>query len=80
MLYDHPISLLHVKQPHDGFLTALITGVPSRMDQPYCVGLQNLAPQQFIARGRDCQTRETSQFFRSLRNRVERHDWLVVVP
>jgi len=51
MLYGHPISLLHVKQPLDSFLTVLgITGVPSRGDQPYSVGLQKLAPQQFIAR------------------------------
>ena len=45
MLYDHPISLLHVKQPHDTFLSVLvITGLPSRGDLPYGVGIQELAP------------------------------------
>ena len=59
MLYGQTISLLHVKQPHVSFLTVLIiTGVPSRGDHPYIVGLQKLAPQQFIARGRNCQTLE----------------------
>ena len=56
MFYDHPIGLLHVKQPHDSFLTLLvITGVPSRGDQTYSVLLQKRAPQQFIAGGRDLQ-------------------------
>ena len=51
MLYGHLISLLHVKQPHDSFLTVLvITGVPSCGDQPYSVGLQKLTPQHLIAR------------------------------
>ena len=55
MFHDHPIGLLHVKQPHDSFLTAfIITGLPSRGDQPYSVGIQKLAPQNFIACGRDC--------------------------
>jgi hypothetical protein len=59
ILYGHPISLLHVKQPHDSFITVLvITGVPSRGDQPYSVGLQKLAPKQFIPRVRDCQRLE----------------------
>ena len=59
MLYDHTISLLHVKQPHDMFLTVLvITGLPSRGDQPYSVGLQKRAPQHFIACDRDCQRLE----------------------
>jgi len=49
--YDHTISHLHVKQPHDSFRTVIVvTGVPSRGDQPYSVGLQKLAPQHFIAR------------------------------
>ena len=35
MLYGYPVGLLHVKQPHDSFLTVLvITVVPSRGDQP----------------------------------------------
>jgi len=56
MLYDHPNSLLLVKHPHDKFLTVLvITGVPSRADQPYCDGHKKVVPQHFIARGRDCQ-------------------------
>jgi len=51
MLYDHPISLLHVKQQHDSFLNVLvITGVLSLGDQPYSVGLQRLTPQELIAR------------------------------
>jgi len=56
ILYFHPIGLHHVKHPHESFLTVLvITGVPSRGDQTYSVGLHKLAPQQFIARGRDRQ-------------------------
>jgi hypothetical protein len=51
MIYDHPIMLLHVKQPHDSFLTVLvIKGEPSRRDHPYSVVLQKLAPQHLIAR------------------------------
>jgi len=55
MLYDHPIGQLFVNQPHDSFVTVLvITGVTSNGDQPHGVGLQKLAPQQFIACVRDC--------------------------
>jgi hypothetical protein len=51
MLYDHPITLLYVKQLHDSFISLLvITGVSSRVDQPYSVRLQKHAPQQFVAR------------------------------
>jgi len=43
MFYVHPFDLLHVKQPHVTFLNVLvITVVPSRGVQPYCVGLQKL--------------------------------------
>jgi len=56
MLYDHPISLLHLKNPHDIFIAVLvITGVPSRGDQPYSAGLQKHMAQQFIALARDSQ-------------------------
>jgi len=54
MLYDHHISLLHVKQPHSRFLAVLvITVVLSRGDQPFSLGLQKRPPQHFIASGRD---------------------------
>jgi hypothetical protein len=57
--FFHLFGLLHFKQPNDSFLTLLvIKGVPSRGDQTYSVGLQNLAPQHFIARGRDSQRLE----------------------
>ena len=43
VLYDHPICLLHVKQPHGNFLTVLvITDVPSRGDQTLLSGFKNL--------------------------------------
>jgi hypothetical protein len=62
VLYDHPIGLLHVKQQHDSFLTVLmIIGVPSLGDQTYSVGLQKLAPQHFISRGRDRQGLEENR-------------------
>ena len=55
MLYDQPISLLHVKQPLDSILTVLvITGVPSRGIIPIVSGFKTCA-QQFIACGLDCQ-------------------------
>jgi hypothetical protein len=51
MLYGKPISLRHVKQSQDSFLSVLvITGVPSDGEKPYSVGLQKLAPQHLIAR------------------------------
>jgi len=56
MIYDHPIGQLHLKKSHDSFLTVLvITGLPSRGNQPYSVELQKPAPQHIIARGCDCQ-------------------------
>ena len=59
MHYDEPISLFHVKQPHDSYLTVVvITGLPFRGDQLYSVGLQKLTPQHFIACGSDCQSLE----------------------
>ena len=75
MLYDHPISLLHVKQQHDSFLNVLvITGVLSRGDQPYSVGLQKL----YCTRMRLSGTREKLQCFRSVKTRVYRRDRLAV--
>ena len=56
MLYDHPLSQLHMKKPFHRFLSVLvITGVPFRGIQSYRVGFQKLAQLQFISRGRDCQ-------------------------
>jgi len=50
-----------VKQSHESFLIALFTtGVTSRGDQPYSFGFQKVAPQYFIARGRDHQGLEKS--------------------
>jgi len=44
-----------MEEPHDSFLSLLvITGVPYLGDQPYNVGLQEIAPQHFISRERDC--------------------------
>ena len=49
-----PICLLRVKQPNYGLFTVpVITCVPSRRDDSYSVGHQELAPQQLIASGRD---------------------------
>jgi len=74
ILYDQPIPLIHVKQPHDSFLTVLvITGLPSRGVQTYSVGLQKLAPQHLIAGWRDCQGFEKNLDISDLQNLAAKH-------
>jgi hypothetical protein len=81
MLYDHPISLLHVKQPHDSFLTVLVIKcVPSRGEQPYSVGLQKLRPTPYCTLTRLSGIRGKPRYFRSAKTRGERHDRLAVEP
>ena len=60
MLNLHPVSLLHVKEPHHGLLTVLVTCVPSRGDRFYRVRLQERALQHLVARGRDVQGLEVN--------------------
>jgi len=56
VIYDHPIRMLHVKQPHDSFLTVLvITCVNSRADYSCSVSLQKLAPKTYYCTWRNHQ-------------------------
>jgi hypothetical protein len=49
MIYEHPVGLFHVKQPHDSFLTVhVITCVSSLEDQTYSVGLKKMHPNNLL--------------------------------
>jgi hypothetical protein len=79
VLYGHPFSLLHLKQPHDSFLTVLvITGVPSRGDQPYSVGLQKLRRNTLFQADAIVRDSRKTSIFRIAKIHGERHDNLVL--
>ena len=79
MLFGQLFGLLHVKEPHDSFLTVLvITGVNSLVDQRYSFGLKNLRRNTLLQADAIVKDWWKTSIFAISKTPGERHDRLVV--